>query len=121
MFAPSARFVVCHICLMSPPMSNVPDVESDWDLAWASMVPIFANCWADADVSWADAAIVSPVDAEIIALTSAADLSITLRLKSLKSCNWFAVSDSKFSRDLIWFNLDEHAQRRYVSFWVAQN
>lgn len=101
MFAPSARFVVFHICLMSPPMSNVPDVESDWDLAWASIVPIFANCWADADVSFVDEAIFSPADAEIMALTSAVDLSITLRLKSLKSCNWFAVSDNKFSLDLI--------------------
>lgn len=72
-------------------------------------------------MSWADDAIDSPVVALTMALTSAADLSITPMLKSLKSCNWVAVSDNKFSRDLIWLSLDEHTHLRYVSFCVAQN
>lgn len=72
---------------MSPPMSNVPAVDRDWDFALDNIAPIFANCCADWDVSRAEAAISSPVVAVTMAVTSDADLSITLRLKSLKSCN----------------------------------
>ena len=101
MFAPSAKSVVFQICLMSPPMSNVPAVDNDLDFVSANTLLILANCWADLDVSLLDAAIVSPAVPVIIDLTSAVDLSITLRLKSLKSCNWFAVCDNRFSRDCI--------------------
>ena len=106
---------------MSPPISTVPAVDNDFDFAWDRMEPILDNCFADSDVSLDDDAMYSPDVAFIIALTSAADLSITLRLKSLKSCNCSAVCDNRFSRDLIWFSRDEHVQRRYDSFCVAQN
>lgn len=120
-FAPLARSVVCQICLMSPPISTMPAVDNDFDFAWDRIEPILDNCFADSDVSLDDDAMYSPDVAFIIALTSAADLSITLRLKSLKSCNCSAVCDNRFSRDLIWFSRDEHVQRRYDSFCVAQN
>lgn len=112
MFAPSAILVVFHICLMSPPISNVPDVDKDWDLALDKTELMLANCLADSESSLEYDAITSPLVADIIAETSAADLSMTLRLKSLKSCNWFAVCDNRFSRDLICSSLDEHTQRR---------
>lgn len=72
---------------MLPPMSNVPAVDNEFDFAWAKIAPMFVSCWLDLDVSCFVDASASPSDAEIMAETSDADLSITLRLKSLKSCN----------------------------------
>ena len=102
-------------------MSSVPDVDNACDLVRDKILLIFDNCWADADVSLAFDAINSPSLADIMALTSLADLSITVMFKSWKSCNEFAVWLNKLSRDFIVFNREEQTQRRYVSFWVAQN
>ena len=96
MFAPSAMFVVFQMSFMLPPISSVPAVDNDSDFALFKIALIFDSCCPDADVSLAEDAIASPVVAFIIALTSAADLSIVLMLRSLKSCNWLAVSDNKF-------------------------
>ena len=58
------------------------------------------------------AVVFSPSVADNIALTSPAVLGITSRFKSLKSCNWVAVCDSKDSPDMIEFSREEHTQRR---------
>lgn len=48
---------------MSPPMSNVPDVDNDCDFVLAKILLMLVNCCADADLSWADDAMASPADA----------------------------------------------------------
>ena len=77
------------------------------------------NCFEDELVSFLMAD--SPSVALSIASTSLADLSITLRFKSLKPASWVAVSDNKRSWDLIWVKRDEHTHRRYVLSCWAQN
>ena len=77
-------------------MSKVPWVDNDFCLLFDSTLLMFANCSALSDVSFAIDWAYSPAVSVIIAVTSAADLSIVLMLKSLKSCNWLAVSDNKF-------------------------
>lgn len=82
MFAPFAKSVVVQIDLMSPPASNVPAVDKDFVLVFSNISPIALNCWADADLSWAVVAINSPVVADVMAATSAADFLIMSKFKS---------------------------------------
>jgi hypothetical protein len=121
MFAPDAKSVVDHIDDMSPPASNVPDVDKDLLFALARTELIAFNFLLDADVSFVDDAVCSPMDADVIARTSSADFVITSRFKSR---NVFNESDVWFNADcfcLISFIRAEHAQRRYVSSTFAQN
>lgn len=67
MLAPSAKSVVCQICFMSPPMSSVPAVDNAWDFAWLNIELIFFNCIAESDVSLAEDASASLLDALVIA------------------------------------------------------
>ena len=87
MLAPSAKSVVDQICFISPPASRVPAVDRAWDLVLLNTFEILVNCWADSDLSLLFDARASPLLADIMAVTSALFLSITLRLKSWKSCN----------------------------------
>lgn len=63
----------------------------------------------------------SPGVADVIALTSAAVLSMTVMFRLWKSDNWSAALDRARSRDWISDSFDEHIQRRYASFAVLQN
>ena len=83
--APDVKSVVAHIAFMSPAISSVPSVDSDFDFVPDKTALIPASCWDDADVSFAVAATVSPSVAVSIALTSAAVLGMTSMFRSLKS------------------------------------
>lgn len=87
MFAPDAKSVVAQIAFMSPAMSNVPDVDNEFDFVFAKTALIPASFWADDDLSRAVLAADSPAVAVIMALTSAAVFGITSMFRLLKSCN----------------------------------
>lgn len=82
MFAPFAKSVVAQIDFMSPPASNVPAVDNDFDFVFDKTSPIALNCCADADLSFVRDNVCSPVDADVMAATSAADLLIMSKFKS---------------------------------------
>ena len=106
---------------MSPAMSNVPAVDNDLFFVSANTALMPANLDALAEVSCAFDCASSPSDADNIAPTSAADLSITDIFKSLKFWIWSVAEDNAFSRDCTSLNFDEQIQRRYWSFAVPQN
>ena len=54
----------------------------------------------------------SPDDADIMAVTSAAVLSMTDKFRFLKSVNWSDAWDRARSRAWISVSFDEHMQRR---------
>ena len=88
MFAPPVKSVVAQMALMSPAMSTVPWVDRDlfFVLDKTSLMP--ASWVALLDLSLLIDWVNSPALADVMALTSAAVLSMTARFKFLKSCNW---------------------------------
>ena len=76
-----------HIEFMLPAMSSVPLVDNDFDLDLDKTSLMPANCFALFDVSRAFAWAASPDEADIIAVTSWAVLSIMSRFRFVKSVN----------------------------------
>lgn len=85
MFAPDVKSVVAQIAFISPAMSNVPAVDSDFDFVLVNTSLMPANFWADAELSFVVVAAVSPLVAFSMAETSAAVLGITSMFRFLKS------------------------------------
>ena len=121
MFVPPVKSVVAHMALMSPAMSRVPPMDNDCDLLFAKTSLMPDNFDALSDLSVVVDCLYSPAEADNIAETSFAVLSITDKFRFLKSASWSDAWDNARSRALTSGNLDEHIQRRYVSLAVLQN
>ena len=82
MFVPPIKSVEFHIAEISPAMSSVPWVDKACFFVLAKTALMPASFFALSDVSWAFSWADSPAVADVIALTSAAVLSMTYIFKS---------------------------------------